>query len=75
MHGLQYASGDYILLMDADMSHHVSNLSTVNTLEMPLPESECKVRRKTSSARELCPYAGHCSMKLSLVLPDPDNES
>ena len=24
MHGLKHASGDYVLLMDADMSHHVS---------------------------------------------------
>ena len=24
VHGLKHASGDYVLLMDADMSHHVS---------------------------------------------------
>lgn len=29
MHGLQYATGDFVIIMDADLSHHVSGFSTV----------------------------------------------
>lgn len=26
-HGLRYAKGDYVIIMDADLSHHVSNIA------------------------------------------------
>lgn len=26
MHGLKHASGDFVIIMDADLSHHVSTL-------------------------------------------------
>ena len=28
IHGLNYCKGDYVVLMDADLSHHVSSTST-----------------------------------------------
>lgn len=34
IHGLKYAKGDFIVIMDADMSHHVSEREEVRAKEI-----------------------------------------
>lgn len=40
MHGIQHATGDFILIMDADMSHHVR--SRLSVLWMSVSASLCE---------------------------------
>ena len=59
MHGLNFASGEFIILMDADMSHHVG-----------ISVKECFFGQKII----LCPEAHTCRLTIlhTSILDDPD---
>ena len=66
VHGLKHASGDYVLLMDADMSHHVS------TTDLPGQSSKHQIQPwacSVTQARLMCLPAGvvQCVDTLSVI--------
>lgn len=65
VHGIQHATGDFIFILDADMSHHVRSDCSTDVLCLAAGYSYIKEMRSTVSRKM---KADSCSYSVQLLV-------